>query len=73
MATIESLRKRKDDIVSQFNDNSDTVKSIQKIAIEELIPDLTEELELDEGAVSAATKFLQDRGSFASLFRPFEA
>ncbi|GAA5964478.1 hypothetical protein JCM3765_006295 [Sporobolomyces pararoseus] len=61
MATIESLRKRKDDIVSQFNDNAETVKSIQKIALEELIPDLQEELDLDEGAVSAATKFVQDR------------
>ena len=62
MATIESLRKRKDDIVSQFNDNAEVVRSIQKIALEELIPDLQEELDLEEGAVSAATKFIQDRG-----------
>ncbi|GAA5879251.1 hypothetical protein JCM16303_003135 [Sporobolomyces ruberrimus] len=61
MATIESLRKRKDDIVSQFHENADFVHSVQKIAIEELVPDLKDELELDESGVAAATKFLQDR------------
>jgi hypothetical protein len=62
MATIESLRKRKDDIVTQFHDNAEVVRSIQKIAIEELVPDLKEELNLDEDAVASATKFLEDRG-----------
>lgn len=70
MATIESLRKRKDDIVSQFHENADFVHSVQKIAIEELVPDLKDELELDESGVAAATKFLQDRGLSPSLPAP---
>ncbi|GAA6009894.1 hypothetical protein JCM11491_000855 [Sporobolomyces phaffii] len=61
MATIESLRKRKDDIVAQYHDNAEAVQSIQTTAIEELLPDLEEELQLDDEAVASATKFLQDR------------
>ncbi|GAA5901847.1 SEC14 family lipid-binding protein [Sporobolomyces salmoneus] len=61
MATIESLRKRKNDIVQQFNDNAEFVDTVQQIALDEVIPELMEELKLDEGAVSSASKFVQDR------------
>ncbi|GAA5936887.1 SEC14 family lipid-binding protein [Sporobolomyces koalae] len=61
MATIESLRKRKDDIVAQYHDNAELVQHVQRTAIAELVPDLKEELDLDEAGVAAATKILQDR------------
>lgn len=63
MATIDSLQKRYDDIVSQYDDHADSVEQVQKIALEELIPDVRDELDLDEAAVASATKFVRDRGS----------
>ncbi|GAA6061707.1 hypothetical protein JCM10212_004939 [Sporobolomyces blumeae] len=61
MATIESLRSRKDAIVEQFHDNADVVREIQQDAIAELVPALRDELDLDEASVASATKLLQDR------------
>lgn len=64
MATIESLRSRKQAIAIQYNENAQFVRDLQDEAISTLIPTLQEELDLDEEAVSAATQILKDRGEF---------
>ncbi|GAA5876066.1 hypothetical protein JCM1840_002761 [Sporobolomyces johnsonii] len=61
MATVASLRDRKDAIVAQYHDTASIVREIQHQAVEELVPVLREELDLNEEAVVAAKALLNDR------------
>ncbi|GAA5955131.1 hypothetical protein JCM21900_001620 [Sporobolomyces salmonicolor] len=61
MATVASLCDRKDAIVAQYHDNASIVREIQHQAVEELLPALKEELDLDEEAIIAAKALLNDR------------
>jgi len=70
MATIGSLRSRKQAIAIQYNDNAQFVRDLQDEAISTLIPTLQEELDLDEESVSAATQILKDRGKSSALSPP---
>lgn len=62
MATIESLSRRHLDIVKLYEDTKDLIQTIQLQAIKDLIPLLTEELNLDQDGLDKVKEFLNDRG-----------
>ncbi|GAA5851015.1 hypothetical protein JCM8547_009155 [Rhodosporidiobolus lusitaniae] len=66
MASPASLRARKDAVVAQYHENAALVRDVQRQAVEELLPTLRDELDLDEEAVGAGKALLQDR---VSVFR----
>lgn len=66
MATISSLRSRQEAILSQYHEHLDFVLTVQRTAIEELIPMLVEEAgpdgTLDPAAMALIQHFLEDPG-----------
>lgn len=61
-ATTESLRARHDAIVTLFNEHAQTtVASVQQQALDELLPSLQEELDLDEEGMAKAQAFLEEK------------
>ena len=63
MATADSLRARKDQIVAQFHEHADLVRDVQRQAIAEVLPALRDEEGFDEAAIAAGEALLRDRGA----------
>jgi len=63
MATADSLRARKDQIVAQFHEHADLVREVQQQAVAEILPALRDEDGLDEEAIAAGEALLRDRGA----------
>ncbi|GAA5932149.1 hypothetical protein JCM3775_004251 [Rhodotorula graminis] len=61
MATADSLRARKDQIVAQFHEHADLVRDVQRQAIAEILPALREDEGFDEAAIAAGEALLRDR------------
>ncbi|TNY24006.1 hypothetical protein DMC30DRAFT_388363 [Rhodotorula diobovata] len=61
MATADSLRARKDQIVAQFHEHADLVREVQQQAVAEILPALRDEDGLDEEAIAAGEALLRDR------------
>lgn len=64
MATFESISSRFDYIQGLYDEHYDEVVKVQQDASEDLIPLLTDELELTVSGVERVKKFLDDPGTF---------
>lgn len=72
MATISSLRARHEAILVQYAEHDAFVRSVQRTALDELVPALVQEAEqpLDEAQVNLLRDFLHDSGTSWSRERP---
>ncbi|BGP37154.1 hypothetical protein JCM10450v2_001060 [Rhodotorula kratochvilovae] len=61
MATADSLRARKDQIVAQYHEHADLVRDVQRQAVAEILPALRDEDDLDEEALREGEALLRDR------------
>ncbi|GAA6010588.1 uncharacterized protein JCM10292_007045, partial [Rhodotorula paludigena] len=61
MATAESLRARKDQIVAQYVEHADLVRDVQKQAIADILPALRDEDNLSDEDLAAGEELLRDR------------
>ncbi|GJN87893.1 hypothetical protein Rhopal_000848-T1 [Rhodotorula paludigena] len=61
MATAESLRARKDQIVAQYVEHADLVRDVQKQAIADILPALRDEDNLSDEDLAAGDELLRDR------------
>lgn len=63
METHERLQKNRDYLLQQYNSNLEDILNLQDTLIQDILPSITDELELCQEAVEWAADWLCDTGT----------